>query len=40
MDSHINETQKALWRAAEIAAQAGDLIKALVLFEAGKEAGK
>jgi hypothetical protein len=34
----MSETQRALWRAAEEAAKAGDIIKALVLFESGRQA--
>jgi hypothetical protein len=34
----MSKTQRALWRAAGEAAEQGDLIKALVLFEAGRVA--
>ena len=34
----MSKTQRALWRAALEAAKQGDIIKALVLFEAGRGA--
>ena len=35
----MNDRQIALWRASLKAAERGDLIMALVLFQAGKDAG-
>ena len=34
----MSKTKKALWRAAGEAAKQGDIIKALLLFEAGRVA--
>ena len=40
MTVRVSKTTQALWRAAGEAAKQGDIIKALVLFEAGRIANE